>query len=163
MPIAAPIKAATVPVNPAWIDENGHMNVAYYLQAFDNAFYDVYRAWGVDFAAIEQTGYSTFAVENHITYQGELVLGDSLSIEVILVDFDRKRIRWFMTMRHAEKGFVAATCEWLLLFMNMTERKVAAMPDHLFNGLAEIKAAHDSLPRPKQLGRSISVENRRVD
>ena len=160
MPIPAPFVWSDLKVLPEWVDENDHMNVAFYLKAFDDAFYGTYRAWGMDFAEVQRRGYTTFAAENHITYQGELLLGDSFAVETILLDFDRKRIRWFNLMRKAD-GSVAATCEWLMLFMNFRERRVASMPDEFFNQLAAIKAAHDTLPRPPEAGRGIAIGNKR--
>ena len=35
--IAAPLEIHTERVRPEWIDHNGHMNVAFYLMAFDEA------------------------------------------------------------------------------------------------------------------------------
>jgi len=160
MSIPAPFVQSDLKVLPEWVDENDHMNVAFYLKAFDDCFYTVYRAWGMDFAEVQARGYSTFAVENHITYQGELLLGERFSIETMLLDFDRKRIRWFNIMRKAD-GSIAATCEWLQLFMDFRERKVASMPDEFFNALAEMKAAHDVLPRPAESGRGIAMGNKR--
>jgi len=157
MPIQAPFKDPVTEVKPEWLDENDHMNVAYYLMAFDNAFYGVYRSWGLDFGAIENAGRSTFAAQSHLSYLAELRLGDSYWVETMLADFDRKRIRWFMTMKRSPDGAVAATCEWMVLFIDMRVRKVTPMPDSLFSILAEIKAAHDHLPRPAQLGRGIAM------
>jgi acyl-CoA thioester hydrolase len=157
MEIPVPFKEPVSKVMPEWLDENDHMNVAYYLMAFDNAFYSVYRSWGVDFGAIEQAGRSTFAAQTHLSYLAELRLGDSYWVETMLADFDRKRIRWFMTMKRAPEGIVAATCEWMLLFIDMRKRKAGAMPDPLFENLAAIKQAHDALPRPATLGRGIAM------
>lgn len=161
MAIPAPFVWSDLEVLPAWVDENKHMNVAFYLKAFDDAFYGVYRHWGLDFAEVQARGFTTFAAENHITYQAELLLGERFSVDTILLDFDRKRIRWFNIMRKTD-GSIAATCEWLLLFMNFHERRVATMPDEFFNRLGEIKAVHDTLPRPPQAGRGISIGNKRV-
>ena len=160
MSIPAPFTWSDQEVLPEWVDENNHMNVAFYLKAFDDAFYGVYRAWGMDFAEVHQRGYSTFAAENHITYQGELFLGDRFRVETILLDFDRKRIRWFMQMRKAD-GSLAATCEWLILFVNFHQRRVTAMPDEYFDQLAAIKDAHDKLPRPPEAGQGIGLQNRK--
>lgn len=161
MAIPAPFVWSDLQVLPAWVDENKHMNVAFYLKAFDDAFYGVYRHWGLDFAEVQARGFTTFAAENHITYQAELLLDERFSVETILLDFDRKRIRWFNIMKKTD-GSIAATCEWLLLFMNFHERRVATMPDEFFNKLAEIKAVHDTLPRPPQAGRGISIGNKRT-
>lgn len=161
MNIAAPFVWSDLKVLPEWVDENGHMNVAFYLKCFDDTFYGVYRAWGMDFAEVHSRGYTTFAAQSNLSYLGELFLGDGFSIETRLIEFDRKRIRWFMTMRKAD-GSIAATCEWLMLFMNIHARKVQEMPDEFFDGLARIKAAHDALPPPPQLGRGISLGNRKA-
>ncbi|HUF55664.1 MAG TPA: thioesterase family protein, partial [Thermohalobaculum sp.] len=44
---AAPVRTAERAVPPEWIDYNGHMNVAYYTMAFDNALDEVYAALGI--------------------------------------------------------------------------------------------------------------------
>lgn len=162
MNIPAPFVWRGLKVLPAWVDENRHMNVAFYLKCFDDAFYGVYETWGIDFAEVHKRGYSTFAAENHLTYLGELFLDEAFSIETVLLDHDRKRIRWFNIMRKAD-GSIAATCEWLVLFVDFHRRRVTAMPDDLFDRLAEIKAAHDALPRPPQAGRGIGIGNRRTN
>ncbi len=161
MQIPTPFVDPEQMVKPESLDENDHMNVGYYLMAFDNAFYGAFRIWGVDFGEVDKVGRSTFAVQSNLSYMAELRQGDSFWVETMLVDFDRKRLRWFMTMKRAPKGAIAATCEWLVLFMDMRSRKVTAMSDPLFESLARIKHAHDSLPRPLELGRGITMGPRR--
>ena len=160
MSIPAPFVWDDLKVVPAWVDENGHMNVAFYLKCFDDAFYGVYRAWGMDFAEVHSRGFTTFAAQSNLGYLGELFLDEKFSIETMLVEHDRKRIRWFMQMRKVD-GSLAATCEWLLLFVDIHQRKVTEMPDDLFEALSAIKRAHDALPRPAQLGRGIALSNKK--
>ena len=59
------------------------------------------------------------------------------------------------------KGFLAATCEWLILFIDMNKRRVAAMPDDLTALMSRVKQAHHALPLPPEVGRSISLSNKR--
>jgi acyl-CoA thioester hydrolase len=160
-PIPAPFLSTSLKVIPEWIDYNGHMNVAYYLKAFDEGFDATYAAMEFGFDMIERRGISTMAAEMHITYQGELFQGDPIRIETQLVDFNRKRFHWFQQMRHGETLKLAATCEWMILFIDMNKRKVAEMPDDIFDLMSRVKAAHAHLPRPPEVGRSISLENRR--
>ena len=48
-------------VVPEWIDYNGHMNVAYYIKAFEIGI-DAYKAWvGMTLDYIESSGRSTVA------------------------------------------------------------------------------------------------------
>ena len=157
----APFLCNTLTVRPEWIDGNGHMNVAYYLKAFDEGFDSAYLALGLGFDLIEKRGVSTMAAEMHITYQGELFEGDPIQVETQLIDFDRKRFHWFQAMRHGETGTLAATCEWLILFIDMTKRRVGEMPDDIFDLVGRVKAEHARLPAPPELGRRISLENKR--
>jgi acyl-CoA thioester hydrolase len=160
-PIPAPFVSTSLTVRPEWIDGNGHMNVAYYLKAFDEGFDAAYEAIGFGFDLIESRGVSTMAAEMHITYQGELFEGDPIRIETQLIDFNRKRFHWFQAMRHGQTGQLAATCEWMILFIDMSKRRVAEMPDDIYDLVGRVKAAHAHLPRPLEVGRSISLENRR--
>ncbi|HVO04361.1 MAG TPA: thioesterase family protein [Candidatus Cybelea sp.] len=157
----APFLCNTLTVRPEWIDGNGHMNVAYYLKAFDEGFDAAYDAIGFGFDLIEKRGVSTMAAEMHITYQGELFEGDPIRIETQLIDFDRKRFHWFQSMRHGQTGALAATCEWLILFIDMTKRRVGEMPDDIFDLVSRVKAGHAHLPLPPELGRRIALGNKR--
>lgn len=160
-PIPTPFECTDLKVLPEWIDGNGHMNVACYLKAFDIGFGAAYDALSLGFDMIERQDASTMAAEMHITYQGELLEGDPMRISTQLIDFDAKRFHWFQTMHHAEKGYLAGTCEWMILFIDMTKRRVAAMPDDLAALMVRVKEAHSILPLPPELGRSISLKNKR--
>jgi len=145
-----------------WIDQNGHMNVAYYLMAFDHAIGDVFEDIGIEYDNVAQTGISTFAVENHITYQNEVFANDRLRIETQLLGYDDKRWHWFQQMYHAEKGYLAATCEWLVLCMDLKARKVVQiMPPKLLAKTQEVAKGHSRLPYPPEAGRFISIKNKR--
>ena len=154
--IEAPFDRHRAVVLPEWIDYNGHMNVAYYLLAFDkatDAFFDyVY----LDDAHRETTSSSTFAGDIHLTYQREVTEGDPLRITSQLLGYDEKRIRFFSRMYHAEQGFLAATMECLTLYVDLKRRKVSTFPDAIAARLAEVFAAHRSLPLPPEAGRVIA-------
>ena len=83
MEIDAPYESPPMRVLPEWIDYNGHMNLGFYLVAFELAqthFYDevldLSRAYG------ERTGHAAFALETHINYLSELHEGDPLRVPV---------------------------------------------------------------------------------
>jgi acyl-CoA thioester hydrolase len=160
-PIPAPYTNDGQSVQAEWIDLNGHMNIAWYLTAFDRAFEEAYQQMGLTQEALEKTGSSTFAAEMHITYQRELLKDDALRIETQLIGFDAKRMHWMQVMYHAHEGYRAATAEWLILHVDLRQRRVAAMPDALQSQLRAILAAHAVLPRPPETGRRIDLENRK--
>jgi acyl-CoA thioester hydrolase len=160
-PIPAPYINDSQSVQAEWIDLNGHMNIAWYLTAFDRAFDEAYHQMGLTQAALETTGTSTFAAEMHITYQRELLKGDPLRIETQLIGFDAKRMHWMQVMYHGRDNYRAATAEWLILQVDLRQRRVAAAPDALLSVLQAILTAHRTLPRPPETGRRIDLENRR--
>lgn len=143
-------------VLPAWIDHNGHMNVAYYLLAFDQATDLFFDHLGLDAAHREATGGTTFAGDIHLTYQRELREGDPLRVTAQLLGYDDKRLRFFQRMHHAEEGFLAATMECLTLYVDLARRRVAPFPAEVRARLAAVQAAHRGLPLPPEAGRVIA-------
>jgi acyl-CoA thioester hydrolase len=159
--IRAPFETDRLSVRPDWIDYNGHMNVAYYIKAFDEALDELYVVMGVDGEAIRRTGISTFTAEMHITYQREVKEGDRLRITTQLVDFDAKRMHYIQCMYHADLGFLAATDEWLIMCVDLNQRKVIAFPEPLRGFLAATKRAHAAVTLPPEVGRRISLTSGR--
>ena len=144
-------------VRPEWIDYNGHMNVAYYLLAFDQAVDSFFESLGIDESYRKTARGGTYAAECHVTYQRELFAGDPLSITAQLIGYDEKRIHFIQTMAHEEKEYVAATGEWLSLHVHLDRRRVSPMPKPILDRLGEIYAVHRHLPRPPQVGRAIGL------
>lgn len=160
-PIAVPFVSDQLRVLPEWIDYNGHMNVAFYLRAFDLAFDGVFDELALGTEMMTTAKVSTFAAEMHITFQGEVFESDRLRITTQLVGLDNKRFQWFQSMYHAEKGYLAGTCEWMILFIDMTQRRVAEIPAPTKARLDAVMAAHAVLPQPPEMGRNISLKNKR--
>ena len=69
---AAPFDEFRDVVRPAWIDENHHLNMGYYVVVFDFAT----DAWldhlGLDRAHKTSQGVTTFTLEAHINYLREV-------------------------------------------------------------------------------------------
>ena len=153
--IPAPFISNKMSVLPEWIDTNGHMNVARYLRAFDLAFDDVYEEVGITAEHMRIERGTTFAAEMHITYQRELLQGDPLRITTRLLAYDLKRMHWIQCMYHREQGYLAATNEWLILYVDIDKRRAGRMPAALERGFQAILAAHAPLPLPPEVGRKI--------
>jgi acyl-CoA thioester hydrolase len=157
----APFVSTNLKVLPEWIDANGHMNVAFYLRAFDLGFDQVYNVLALGEEMVSTASTSTFAAEMHLTFQGEVFEGDPLRVTTQLIDMDNKRFHWFQAMYHGEKGYLAGTCEWMILFIDMTQRRVGTIPPDVRVRLEAVQAAHAGLPLPPEVGRQISLKNRR--
>jgi acyl-CoA thioester hydrolase len=160
MKVDTPLQLHSETVNADWIDYNGHMNLAYYLLIFDHATDALLDYIGIDSAFREASDSSTFAAELHITYEKEANLNDEVIIKTQLLDFDEKRVHYFHYMYHKTEGYLVATNELILLYMDMKERKVSAMPEAIQKKLISIQTAHNQLPIPSQMGRVIGIKKK---
>ncbi len=144
-------------VLPEYIDPNGHMNIGYYSVLFDRALDLAWDMLGLGSASIEATGRSSFALETHVTYQHELREGDPLDFTFQLIDFDAKRIHYFMAMLHARARWLAATSESISICIDMTTRRSATWPDDRLARLRDLHETHSGRPRPAEIGRVIGI------
>ena len=144
-------------VVPEWIDVNGHMNVAYYVLAFDRAVDILWSRFGITDEHIRSNLSSTFAVEAHVLYRRELHEGDPFLVTAQIVAFDEKRIHQFQRMYHAEQGFLAATAEWMNLHVDLGSRRVAPWPPKILAGISAVASQQRTWPLPDELGHRMAI------
>lgn len=158
--LAAPFDRYRDRVRPEWIDHNQHMNMGYYLVVFDFAT-DEFLSWvGLDEAHRAEEAVTTFCLEAHVTYHREVRSGDPLRFTTLLLGHDAKRLHYIHAMYHAAEGYLAATNELMSLHVSRSTRRAAAMTPAVLSRLGAIQQAHDALPRPAQVGRTIGLANR---
>ena len=157
MPIPAPLDLYNSSVQPEWLDLNDHMNVAYFLLAFDQATDELYRFVGVAEDYIEARGHSMFTLVANTIYRRELRRGDAIRITTQILGFDAKKIHYIHHMYHGDEGYLAAATEWLVIHVDMNARRSAPFPDDIVARLREIGDAHAALPVPPEVGRVISL------
>jgi acyl-CoA thioester hydrolase len=151
----APFVSSVMQVDPAWIDYNGHLNMAYYNVLFDRAVDEAYELLGCGLAYLEETKHSTFTAEAHVRYLRELHAGDPVRVTFQLLDFDSKRMHYFEQLFHAEEAWLSATSENMVLHVDMTTKKTVPFPAAITARLRRMKAAHAHLPVPDGAGRRI--------
>lgn len=159
----APFVSSRMRVEPQWIDYNGHLNMAYYHVLFDRAVDEAFSLIGLgpEYAATRRSSF--FAAEAHVRYLRELRAGEPVRATIQLIDFDDKRIHFYMELRHAEEGWLSATSENLSLHVDMAGKRVSHFPADILSNLALLKAAHAGLRRPEALGRIIQIARRGED
>lgn len=153
----APFVSSAMRVEPQWIDYNGHLNMAYYHVLFDRAVDELFSLLGVGQDYLETRHASTFTAECHILYKRELTEGDVVRVTAQLIAFDEKRLHYYLEMRHASEGWLAATSENLSLHVDVGSRKVTPFPADILANLALIKAAHGMMPLPATIGRMVGM------
>ena len=122
------IRPIVTRVLPEWVDHYGHMNLAYYLVAFDMGTDALWPRLnlGVDFRA---RGLGTFCAESWQAYTREVTLGAPLACEAELLEFDAKRLLCRLVMFHAEEGWEVAQNELLYLCVDLGQRRVTHWPE----------------------------------
>ncbi len=153
------IKVCEGNVKPEWIDLNQHMNVAYYVLAFDLGVDALWSQFGITDDYIESARGSTFAVECHLTYQNELCEGDPYIITSQILAYDQKSIHQFQRIYHAESGFLAATAEWMNLHVDLASRRVSIWPDEILTRIGKLAESQSGETRPAEAGKQMSITN----
>ena len=153
---SAPFMSREMSIEPAWIDYNGHLNMAYYSVLFDRSADEAFEAMGFGPAYAAERKLTTYTAEFHICYLRELHLGDVVRSSFQLIDHDEKRFHSYQELHHAD-GWLAATAESLTLHVDMTGPKVVPFPADIAERVAGMRAAHAGLPRPERVGRSIGI------
>ncbi len=158
--LAAPFDRHRAVVRPDWVDGNGHMNVGYYVVAFDHATDTIAEQLGIDWRYVEHRLGRTFILEAHVTFEHELLAGDPIRITTLVLDHDEKRAHLFHAMYHAGDGYLAATNELMMLHVGFATRRAAPWAGETRARLDAMAAAHRTLPRPAQAGRVIGLKRR---
>ena len=154
---AQPLLLSELTVEPEWIDYNGHMNVGYYGVAFDRAADLFTDQLGMDAAYRDRSHCSTYVLETRTAFVEELKLGERVTVDLQLLDFDAKRLHYFLRMLHGEHGALCASTEIMLMHMNMDTVSGTPMPAAVLEKVRRLAQLHRKLPPPEQIGRAIGI------
>lgn len=147
-------------VRPEWIDHNGHMNVAYYVLAFDYATDAFLDHIGLTRDLKKSINSTTFALDVNVSYKREVLEGDPLRFTTQLIDVDEKTLHFFHQMFHAVDGYLAATYEVLSVHVDLNTRRVASMPDDLRHRVETLRMGHQNLATPDAVGRTLGIRRK---
>lgn len=157
---SVPIELPPIEVQPDWLDFNGHMNIAFYLRAFDVGCEPAFDALGLGWRYAQGGEFTTFSLESRIIYLKEVFKGDPLRLSVQLLDLDEKKLHFFVRMYHGEEGYLAATHESIVIHVNFKTRKTCPFPPALHLQLAALVERHKALPWPEGTARPVGIRRR---
>jgi acyl-CoA thioester hydrolase len=145
-------------VQPDWIDYNGHMNVAYYVLAFDHATDTFFEDIGIgpEYRAAENC--SIFVSETHVNYFREVHEGDPLRITTQVLDIDHKRVHIYHRMFHESEGYLAASTELVVVHVDLGERRSSAWRGKPSERLEKLFEVHRMLEWPEKAGRKMGIK-----
>ena len=158
---AAPIRTRARRVPAEWIDYNGHMNVAYYTMAFDQAFDEILdERLGVGESLAREHRMGPMALQTQIHYLGELLEGTEIACDFQLLDADAKRMHFFFTMINLATGETAATYESLTMNVDLEARRSAPYPERAQERIGRLRALHATLARPPLAGNPLGIRRK---
>ena len=140
-----------------WIDHNKHMNLTAYPVAFYEAVNEFSSYLGMTREFKTRTQTASFLADMHLSYKRELFEAAPIVIYSRIVNFDAKRVHAWHEMFHEKEGYLAAYCEMLSLNIDTKTRRVTERPDEVMTHLALIQKQHNTVPRPNDVSRSITI------
>jgi acyl-CoA thioester hydrolase len=148
-----------MPIEPEWIDYNGHLNMAFYNVLFDRGVDQVWERLGFGPDYTTARGLTTYTAEFHIRYLRELHLGDAVRVRFQLLDHDAKRFHFYQELIHTD-GWIAASAEGLSLHIDQSGPRVAPMPPDILANMSALLSEHATLPVPATIGQPIGIRRK---
>ena len=143
-------------IKPEWIDQNGHLNMAYYGVLFDTGMDEAAKSFGLGWDYTSGGTHTTYSAEFRIRYVRELHLGDKVRARFQLLDVGPKAFHFCQELIHND-GWLAATGEGISLHIDQSGPRVAPYPEDVFNKLSAMRAKHAALPVPSWVGSPMQI------
>jgi acyl-CoA thioester hydrolase len=156
-PDIAPFRTGPMEVEAQWIDYNGHLNMAYYNVLFDRGIDEFVEALGVGPSYVAAQNATLFTLDAHLCYLREIMAGDRVFVDTLILDHDHKRVHFFQTLVHEAGGFVSATSEQVAVHVDLATRRSAPFPGAARETIARAAAAGSHLPRAEQVGKRVGI------
>ena len=153
--IETTLTKTVITVEPDWVDYNGHMNLAFYVLAFDKATDNFYDQLGIGLDYRAEQDSSMFTLGINVDYLREVFQGDELLITTQLLAVDKKRLRYIHQMYQGGDDSPVALNECLAIHVNMSSRKSEPFPGVTQARIDEAMASQQHLPQPASAGRRL--------
>ncbi|MBA8840571.1 MULTISPECIES: thioesterase family protein [unclassified Ochrobactrum] len=155
--MSGPLFIYRTSVSSNWIDYNGHMGDYAYGIVFSDAATAYMDRIGIDATYREANNATLYTLDSRIGYLKECHVGEALSVDLTVLDADRKRMHLFMRILN-EGGQDVALCEQVLMHVSRTSGapRASDMPElsqeRLFADLELSRAAIKPDWLTRQLG-----------
>src|SRR5579884_799073 len=144
--LAPPCLRITVPEQ--YRDENGHMNMRWYLAIFDDAGYPLQERFGLTQEYHQRRRTGGFDLEHHIHYLKEVLPGDEIAVYARVLARTEKRIHYLMFLVNESRGALASIFECVNSFADMQARRTAPYPPEIAAKIDALVAGHSRLNWP---------------
>lgn len=131
-----------VTVPPDWEDENGHVNVQFYMKLYDKGGRPLMDILGMDDSYFSERRHGVFDLEHHISYFSEIHVGESVSVHARLLDRTAKRFHGIVFIVNDSRDQLACTLEFVASGADLEARRTAPYPDDIAAALDRVIAEH---------------------
>ena len=128
-----------------YLDEMGHMNVMWYTHLFSEAAWGLFQLVGLTREHLTANRAGTFALEQHFRYLKEVRLGQHVTLRSRVLGRSAKRWHTIHFMTIDELDVLAATCEVVSTYVDMTVRRSAPMPAGITDAMDRLLTEHRNL------------------
>ncbi len=119
------VHVSNVIIKSEWTDYNKHLNMAYYVLVFDQAWEILLEKFNMGENSAKSSGMSTMVVETNTTYDSEIRAGDEVEVILTYFEHDKKRLQYKLEMIDKKSKKLSSTIEMLSLHVDLNKRKVA--------------------------------------
>jgi len=125
-----------------WEDQNGHVNVSFYMAIYNDSGWPMLDLIGIDERYFSERRMGLVDLDNHIRYLSELHVGERVSAYGHFLSHDEKRIQGMVFVVNDDKDQLASTIEFLSINIDLRERRSAAIPPDVVARLKAIIIEH---------------------
>ena len=141
-------RACAMTIPRAFLDENSHVNVQYYLHLVELGLGKVFEQIGLGRVYAEADKFGNFALEQHIRYFAEILLDERVAVHTRLVQLTAKRAYFMGFLVNDTRDQLAAIVEVVMMNVDMTARRGAPFPAAPYARLEALLESHERLPWP---------------
>ncbi len=161
--LECPFRSDGARVKNEWLDQNGHMNVAFYIASASDASFELIKQLGIDDKYRAQQKASFFTLETQIRYLQEVKENANLSFQARIIDANGKLFHsiWLhYAKEHNAPEYLAATSEWLYAYVDLENRKVVPYPEHIAHKINANKALCSKLKPVARQGEALRLKQK---
>jgi acyl-CoA thioester hydrolase len=145
-------------IPPAYEDRNGHMNVRWYLNLYDEAGDAMYPMLGLTADYFASSSMGGFDLEHHLWYPAEVLIGDTVVIRPRILARTSKLLHYLMFMANETRGVLSSMFECVHAHADLSVRRTAPFPAHVAARIDDYIAAHQALSWPAPVSGSMGVQ-----
>jgi acyl-CoA thioester hydrolase len=139
-------------------DSNGHLNVRHHLGIYDDAEWALFEPLGLgdEHARLDLGG--IFALEQHLTYRREVLVGDDVSVQIRFAARTDRLLHLVSYLANHTREEVAGSMEALNGYVDLRTRRLSSFPQSSAAGLDALIVSTRQLSWQPVLSGSIELQ-----